>query len=116
MSFKKIIKETPDEEVQVIRSENEILTEVLSSIRMIDKRMRRLENEDNHSIILKDGYYRANEKQMSMEEAQQMTINNLINKNVPIELIEEFLSNSDIPESFIKNELAMRKNKMRRTK
>lgn len=114
-SFKKIIKETPDEEIKETRSENEILTEVLSSIRMIDKRMRRLENEDRHRLIAKDEYFRTENKMLNAEEALQ-SINELMEKGLPEELIEDILMNSGVPESFIRKELSMRKSNMRRTK
>lgn len=41
--FKRIIDETPKEEIKVETTENEILSEVLSSVRNIDRRIRHLE-------------------------------------------------------------------------
>jgi hypothetical protein len=50
-SFKLIIKETPETEVEEIRSENDILIELLSSVRGMDKRMRMVENRDMHNLL-----------------------------------------------------------------
>ena len=49
-NFKKIIKDTPEGEVIETRSENDLLVDVLSSIRTMDRRMRHMENQNNHSI------------------------------------------------------------------
>jgi hypothetical protein len=47
--LKKIMKETKDEDIKVERSEDEVLGDVLSAIRNVDRRMRRIENENVHS-------------------------------------------------------------------
>ena len=50
--FKTIISETPNEEVQLEIPENELLSEVLSSVRNIDRRIRHLEvNELNERDV-----------------------------------------------------------------
>lgn len=49
--FKEIIKSTKDEDVKVERTEDEVLGDVLSSIRAVDRRLRNIESDmDNISI------------------------------------------------------------------
>ncbi len=53
--FKTIIQETPTEEIPVETNENDLLTEVLSSVRNIDRRIRHLEvSELNQRQILEN--------------------------------------------------------------
>jgi len=48
--FQKILSETPEENVTESRQQGDILTEVLNSIRSVDKRLRNLENGKNDKI------------------------------------------------------------------
>jgi hypothetical protein len=47
--FKSIMKSTSDEEVKIERTENEVLGDVLSTIRNVDRRLRRIETDSDHS-------------------------------------------------------------------
>lgn len=50
--FKEILKTTPEEEVKTKRRGDEIMLEVLSSVRMLEKRLRVMEDRDN--IVFRD--------------------------------------------------------------
>lgn len=49
--FKKILKETPEEDIKEVRPKDDILNEILYSVRGIDKRLRILENENENENI-----------------------------------------------------------------
>lgn len=50
-SFSKIIKETKDDNKVVTREENDILLEVLSVTRTLDRRIRNIENDNERNLI-----------------------------------------------------------------
>ena len=84
--FKLIIKETPDIEIEETRSENDILLEVLSSVRMLDRRIRRIENEDNFNNEREFLNIRRN----SPKELE-MRIRDFVRKGMPNEIIEDVM-------------------------
>ncbi len=84
--FNSIINETPDVEIEEQRSGDDILLEVLSSVRMLDRRIRRIENEDN----FKNEREFLNVKRRSPKELE-MTIRDFVRKGMPNEIIEEVM-------------------------
>ena len=110
--FEVILKSTPDEEMKETRSENEILIEVLSSIRMIDKRMRRIENEDRHREIDSKRYLLKKER-MPRHEAE-LKISELVEKDLPVELIVDIMAEAGVPESFSRREANILMEKMKK--
>jgi hypothetical protein len=50
--FGSIIKDTPEEEIVEERKDNDIILEVLTTVRTLDKRLRNIESEQEHSKIL----------------------------------------------------------------
>jgi hypothetical protein len=98
VSFEQILNETPHEEVEVSRSENDILIELLTSVRGIDRRIRAVENRDIHNSnerILN----RANRP--SGEKARKMIFEFLDNEMSP-ELVQEIMAEQRVPSSFVK--------------
>lgn len=76
-SFKSIIKNVPETEIVDERKENDIILEVLSTVRSLDRRMRSLENEHDNSEILQksefkslpiDTYFTKNYKQLFKQQ------------------------------------------------
>ncbi|WP_405368781.1 TIR domain-containing protein [Nonlabens sp. Asnod2-A12] len=67
--FKTIMKSTSDEEVKIERTENEVLGDVLSTIRNVDRRLRRIETESDHSSSNNDTRKRRGNNYISQEEA-----------------------------------------------
>ncbi len=103
-NFKAIIKKTPEEEVKETRTENEILVEVLSSIRTIERRIRTIENDEK---VLTNRQIRrfVNEKSLTHEEALSL-IKELTNeKKFSTPMIIDILSQSGVPESFTRKEI-----------
>ena len=92
--FKKAIKDTIDEDVEVERSENEVLGDVLSAIRNIDRRMRRIENE---SIELSRDKY-------IPQEIAEKRIREMVASEVPDEIIYNRLR-GDVPMQWLRREI-----------
>lgn len=89
--FKDILKSTPDSEEVETRSENDILLEVLSSIRSMDRRMRRIEDNDTYkSFDDKRRAYLTRDGVMSDDDLDNEIIK-MINNRMPKELIVEIL-------------------------
>lgn len=85
--FKSIIKETPETEIEDTRSREDILLEVLSSVRLMDRRMRKIENKDERSLgRINLERHRNEETDIGPSEAERR--------------IQEYLDN-DMPESEI---------------
>ena len=86
--FKNIIKETPDVEIEETRSENDILLEVLSSVRMLDRKIRRMENDDN----FKNEREFLNLNNRSISKNMEMIVRDMVKKDIPFEIIEEYMA------------------------
>jgi hypothetical protein len=102
--FKQIIKDTPEEEIKTKRKGDDIMIEVLSSVRMLERRLRNIENSDfNNNSTMRDNseFTRA----MSSKSLKQNIIE-LIEQDLPPEIIVDVLSrNNKIPKSVIKREI-----------
>lgn len=91
--FKEILKNTPDNEEVETRSENDILLEVLSSIRSMDRRMRRIEEIDNNMTIDNNPRVFFTRDSIINEEDFDKEIIRMINNQMPKELVLEILEN-----------------------
>lgn len=94
--FKKVIKETKDEDIEVERPETEVLGDVLSTIRNIDRRMRRIENESLHEERRRDRYI--------PQDIAERKIRDMIESDLPDDIIVERLT-GDVPRSWMRREI-----------
>lgn len=101
-SFKEIIKNTKEGEVIETRSENDILIEVLSSIRSMDRRMRFVENKTIHNI---NKNHNSIEKRPDKYEAEKI-LRELVESGMSPENIMIEMRNLRIPSSFIKRKVS----------
>ncbi len=86
--FKAILKETPEIEQEQTRSENDILLEVLSSVRTMDRRIRRMENDDNFK---NEREFLNTNLRSDSNKKLEMSIREYVRKGMPKDLIEELL-------------------------
>ncbi|WP_288244983.1 hypothetical protein [uncultured Chryseobacterium sp.] len=93
--FNNIIKNTLDTEIEEKRSENDILLEVLTSIRTIDKRIRTIENNEQTSI---------SQKRISRFEAEEF-LQSLFESGVSLDVIKYLANQKSIPEYFTKKKI-----------
>lgn len=100
--FKEIIKNTKEGEIVETRSENDILIEVLSSIRTMDRRMRSVENRTIHNT---NQHQNSNEKRPSGTEAKNM-IRDMIESGISPENIMIEMRNLRIPSSFARRQIS----------
>jgi hypothetical protein len=107
--FKNIIKETPETEVEEIRSENDILLEVLSSVRMLDRKIRRIENEDNYKNEREFLNINTNR---NISKNLEFAIRDFVKKGMPGEIIEDLLSKEyNVSPIMVKNLIEMYQSK-----
>jgi hypothetical protein len=97
--FKTIIKETPEVELEETRSENDILVELLSSVRGMDRRMRTVENSERHQSNIRESD--SNRDRPRAADTERMIIDMLKNNMSP-ELIQEIMDDRRIPSGFVK--------------
>lgn len=88
--FNYIVTNTPDTEVEETRSENDILLEVLTSIRTIDKRIRTIENNEEISVL---------GKRPSRLEAEEFILSNF-ESGVSSDVIHYLANQKGIPKYF----------------
>ncbi|CAC9976767.1 hypothetical protein [Flavobacterium panici] len=102
--FKKIIETTPETAVITKRKDNDIMLDVLSTVRMLDKRMRNLESTtgrqlytiDNDSVT-RDGF--------GSQEVRSF-ISSLIEQELPEQIIVELVGDKyKYPRSLIRREV-----------
>jgi len=86
--MKKIIKNTPVGEVEETRSENDIMIEVLSSIRSMDRRMRNLEGNKR---VEKSKFIHFSSDKEQLDLAEKLA-NDLFKRGTSITEIEDMLS------------------------
>lgn len=86
--FKAILKETPETELEEARSENDILLEVLSSVRMMDRRIRRIESEDNYK---NEREFLSLNSRTDTNKKIELVIRDYVLKGMPKEIIEDML-------------------------
>lgn len=115
--FKAILKETPEGEVIETRSENDILLEVLSSVRMLDRRVRNIERDDiyKRDAIFKNGKEIVNSVASSMSEAAlEDMIKELVALGTPDQIALSLLTERyDLPYEKLQNLLSYYKGKTR---
>lgn len=103
IDFKKIIETTPEAEIQAKRKDNDIMLDVLSTVRMLDRRLRSIES-NNERQYLTDKELNSNDS-ISLKELR-MTIQNLIEQELPDQVILDILSEkSGVPRLVIRKEL-----------
>ncbi len=91
--FKEILSDYPDTGKAEVRSENDILLEILSSTRSMERRVRMIESDRQH----RSG-------RLEPDEAENL-INTLSNDGVPEEIITSILSDKGVPNQFIRRVL-----------
>lgn len=98
--FKEIIKSTPEIEEKVQRSENDLLLEVLSSVRTFDRRMRQIENKENLIVRTEN-----NRRERPEPETARKMICDLLDNEMSPELVQEIMDDQRIPRNFVKKEI-----------
>jgi hypothetical protein len=101
--FKEIIETTPETEVVTKRKDNDIMLDVLSTVRMLDKRLRNIESITERPTLAaeKDIIHR---DLISPRELRSHIIN-LLNQDLPEELILQVLSERfELPRAVIRRE------------
>lgn len=98
--FKEIIKTTPDSEEEVQRSENEVLLEVLSTVRSFERRMRSIENRDK--FIFNKDMTRRDKAEL---DVAKLMINELLSNDISPEMVIDIMDDRDVPRSFVRAEI-----------
>lgn len=107
--FKQIIQTTPEAEIATKRKDNDIMLDVLSTVRLLDKRLRSIES--NNERQFKNEKIYINEKDFVEREDTSLidlkiSIQNLLEQKVPESLILEVLSDkTKIPRPIIRAEI-----------
>jgi len=91
--FKTIIKETPEGEIVETRTEDDILREVLSSVRTLDKRIRNIEGQDNFLRLRRERGF-LNESNNSLDKNIESVIKELMMNSATDEVIGDVLENN----------------------
>lgn len=103
--FKGILKETPETEIAETRSQNDILLEVLSSVRVMDRRIRRIENDDKYKN--ERAFLNLNSRS-DLNNKLEKTIRDLVRSGVPKDVIEEFfIEENNVNSAVAKNIIEM---------
>lgn len=98
--FKEIISTTPDTEVKEVRKENDIMLDVLSTVRMLDKRLRNIEiSKDKDSLNNLE-----REKVMPPSLARQK-IREYLDQDMPRDTIVEIFNELGISSGWVKNQI-----------
>lgn len=87
--FKKIIESTPEIEIQAKRKDNDIMLDVLSTVRMLDRRIRFMETNNEKQLIF--------EKELNLRENNSLselriTVESLVEQELPDQVILDVLS------------------------
>jgi hypothetical protein len=103
-SFAKIIDSTPEATAAPKRKNDDIMLDVLSTVRMLDRRLRSIEsNSERNPIRFEKELIKS--KNMTSEDVRN-NIWNLVKQEVPDEVIMSFiLEESDAPRSFVRREI-----------
>lgn len=101
--FKEIIATTPETEVATKRKDNDIMLDVLSTVRMLDRRMRNLEsNNERQSFIVENEIVRRDN--INPRELRHYILN-LFEQELPEEIILQLVSEKfEMPRSIIRRE------------
>jgi hypothetical protein len=101
--FKKIIETTPEAEIQAKRKDNDIMLDVLSTVRMLDRRLRSIESNNERQYLSEKEI--VNRDNISLNELRMM-IQNLIEQELPEPVILDILSEkAGASRSMIRREL-----------
>lgn len=98
--FKEIIKNTPKDEVEIERKGDDIMNEVLSSVRMMERRLRNMEDKELNPIESKNSGIR------NTLNILQKKIADLKEQDMTDDVIFDYLySNTKLPKTVIHNEI-----------
>jgi hypothetical protein len=101
--FKEIIASTPETAISEKRQDNDIMLDVLSTVRMLDRRLRNMEmNDENISKIDREN----NRRDKMSPSLVRMNIKSLIEQEVPEEIIVELLTEKGAPRTFVRDEIS----------
>ena len=91
--FQEILASTPETEVVTKRKDNDIMLDVLSTVRTLDKRLRNIESNNNERQILfsENEIIRREPERLNLVELR-MQIQNYLEQELPEELILSILS------------------------
>jgi len=103
IDFKKIIESTPEIEIKAKRKDDDIMLDVLSTVRMLDRRIRSMESNNERQMISdKDINMREN---ISINELR-MNVQNLVEQELPDQVIMDVLSDKvGYPRSSLRKEI-----------
>jgi hypothetical protein len=102
--FREIILTTPETEIQVKRKDNDIMLDVLSTVRMLDKRLLSIESNNSESAnFLK--FDRDFKSQGMPPNIARNNIKIYLEQNLTEDLIIDILSEKGVPRSFIRQEI-----------
>ncbi len=103
-SFKKIIETTPETSGVIKRKGDDIMLDVLSTVRMLDRRLRTMESnqERQPTVLEKDNFHG---KEIMSPNELRMNIRTFLKQEVEDEIIIDILSNSGISRGYIRREI-----------
>ena len=104
--FKEIIATTPETEKIEKRNDNDIMLDVLSTVRMLDKRLRNIENTSDSILVTEKAITR---KQGISPSAVRIGVRDFLAEEIPDEVILEVLSERGAPKEYIRQEIARQK-------
>jgi len=102
--FKEIISTTPETEVVVKREDNDIMLDVLTTVRMLDKRIRNIEGSPEKIIGQRNEREILRRERMTADAAKRNIIEYL-EKEIPEDVIINLLSEEGVPKHFIRQEI-----------
>lgn len=102
--FKRIIDTTPVTEITAKRKDNDIMLDVLSTVRLLDRRLRSIESNNDRRFI-NENEINSKKESFSLNEIR-MDIQNLIEQELTASMIIEIMSEKyGIPRSIVRREL-----------
>ena len=102
--FKRIIDTTPVTEITAKRKDNDIMLDVLSTVRLLDRRLRSIESNNDRRFI-NENEINSKKESFSLNEIR-MDIQNLIEQELTASIIIEIMSEKyGIPRSIVRREL-----------
>ena len=108
--FKHIIETTPETEITAKRKDNDIMLDVLSTVRLLDKRLRSIESNNERQFLYERHFGNENEinsnRDIISSNEIRMSIQNLIEQDQSEPIILEILSEKyGVPRTLIRREL-----------
>ena len=100
--FNQIISTTPQKEVEEERNDTDILSEVLSTVRTFDRRLRNIERKSERILFEEE---EREIPSISTRMEIRMTVQSMIEQNLPESIIKELLSNKGFPRFIIEQEI-----------